>query len=412
MTAGRRSTAAGAALLALAGCAAPAAEAPAAADRPWDDVLAEADGQTVDLWMYGGEEAGNAYVDDVLAPAAAELGVTLRRVPVADTGDALNRVLSERQAGVTDGEVDLVWVNGENYAAGRQAGAWLCDWALDLPNRQYTDPEDPLLTNDFGVPVEGCESPWHKAQFTLVYDSARVPEPPTTLAGVLDWAQANPGRFTYPAPPDFTGSVFVRQVLTSVVGGNGGGDGGVPLEYSQEAYDEYAPQLFDRLAELAPALWRGGQTYPQSQQELDRLFADGEVDMTMTYGPATLTDLVTDGTFPGTTRVLTLEEGTFGNASFLALPSTSGDSAGAQVVADLALSPEQQVAKADPGTWGQFTVLDLDRLDEADRAAFTQVPASPVVPPYEELSENAQPELSADWVSPLDEGWRRSVLAP
>jgi putative spermidine/putrescine transport system substrate-binding protein len=409
VTAGRRSTAAGAALLALAGCAAPAAEAPQAADRPWDEVLAEADGQTVDLWMYGGEEAGNAYVDDVLAPAAAELGVTLRRVPVADTGDALNRVLSERQAGVTDGEVDLVWVNGENYAAGRQAGAWLCDWALDLPNRQYTDPGDPLLTNDFGVPVEGCESPWHKAQFTLVYDSARVPEPPTTLAGVLDWAQANPGRFTYPAPPDFTGSVFVRQVLTSVTGS---GDGGVPLEYSQEAYDKYAPQLFDRLAELAPALWRGGQTYLQSQQELDRLFADGEVDMTMTYGPATLTDLVTDGTFPGTTRVLTLEEGTFGNASFLALPSTSGDSAGAQVVADLALSPEQQVAKADPGTWGQFTVLDLDRLDEADRAAFTQLPASPVVPPYEELSENAQPELSADWVSPLDEGWRRSVLAP
>jgi putative spermidine/putrescine transport system substrate-binding protein len=408
VAAGRRSIAAGAALLTLAGCAAPASEAREAADRPWDEVLAEAEGQTVDLWMYGGDEAGNAYVDDVLAPAAAELGVTLRRVPVADTGDALDRVLSERQAGVTDGEVDLVWVNGENYAAGRQAGAWLCDWAQDLPNREYTDPEDPLLEKDFGVPVEGCESPWHKAQFTLVYDEARVPEPPTTLAGVLDWAEANPGRFTYPAPPDFTGSVFVRQVLSSV----SGGPGEVPLEYSPEAYEQYAPPLFDRLAELAPSLWRGGETYPQSQQELDRLFADGEVDMTMTYGPATLTDLVTDGTFPATTRVLPLEEGTFGNASFLAIPSTSGGSAGAQVVADLALSPEQQVAKADPGTWGQFTVLDLDRLDEADRAAFEQLPASPVVPPYEELAENAQPELSADWVAPLDEGWRRSVLAP
>ncbi len=408
MAAGRHSVAAGAAMLALGGCAAPASEAPVAADRPWDDVLAQAEGQTVDLWMYGGEEKGNAYVDDVLAPAAAELGVTLRRVPVADTGDALNRVLAERQAGVTDGEVDLVWVNGENYATGRQAGAWLCDWAQDLPNREHTDPVDPLLTNDFGVPVEGCESPWHKAQFTLVYDSARIPDPPTTLAGVLDWAQSNPGRFTYPAPPDFTGSVFVRQVLSSVPGG----PGEVPVEFSQEAYDEHAPELFDRLAELAPALWRGGESYPQSQQELDRLFADGEVDMTMTYGPATLTDLVADDTFPDTTRVLKLEEGTFGNASFLAIPSTSGDSAGAMVVADLALSPEQQAAKADPDTWGQFPVLDLDRLEDADRAAFERLPASPVVPPYEELSENAQPELSADWVAPLDEGWRRSVLAP
>jgi putative spermidine/putrescine transport system substrate-binding protein len=74
VTAARRPIAVGAALLALAGCAAPASEAPEAADRPWEDVLAEADGQTVDLWMYGGEEAGNAYVDGVLAPAAAELG--------------------------------------------------------------------------------------------------------------------------------------------------------------------------------------------------------------------------------------------------------------------------------------------------------------------------------------------------
>ena len=41
--------------------------------------------------------------------------MTLRRVPIADTGDALNRILAERQAGITDGDVDLVWVNGDNF---------------------------------------------------------------------------------------------------------------------------------------------------------------------------------------------------------------------------------------------------------------------------------------------------------
>jgi len=34
-----------------------------------------------------------------------------------------------------------------------------------------------------------------------------------------------------------------------------------------------------------------------------------------------------------------------------------------------------------------------------------------VVPSYEVISANAHPELSAEWVTPLDEGWRRSVLA-
>ncbi|WP_249522485.1 ABC transporter substrate-binding protein [Modestobacter marinus] len=396
-----------AAAVVLAGCAAPDAEAPVAEERSWEDVLAEAEGQTVDLWMYGGDVQGNAYVDDVLAPAAAELGVTLRRVPIADTGDAVNRVLSERQADVTDGEVDLVWVNGDNFATGRQAGAWLCDWTSMLPNMAGTDPDDPLLTTVNGTPVDGCEAPWHKAQFSLVHDAARVPDPPTTLAGVLDWAEANPGRFTYPAAPDFTGSAFLRQVLYSV----SGGVDEVPLEHSDEAYDELSPALYDRLAELAPSLWRGGDTYPQTQQELDQLFADGQVDMTMTYGPATLDDLVADGTFPETTRVLPLEEGTLGNASFLAIPSTSGDQAGAMVVADLALSPEQQLTKARPEVWGQFTVLDLDRLSDDERAGFEALPDSAVVPSYEELSAGADPELSAGWVTPLDDGWRREVAA-
>jgi putative spermidine/putrescine transport system substrate-binding protein len=400
--------AAGALALALGACAAPAASERAAAEpRSWEDVLAEADGQTVRFWMYGGDEKGNAYVDDVLAPAAAELGVTVERVPIADTADAVNRVLSETQADVTDGEVDLIWINGANFATGRQAGAWLCGWTSMLPGTELLDPEDPLLSTDFGVPVEGCESPWHKAQFTLVYDEARVDGPPSSMAELLEWIRDNPGRFTYPAPPDFTGSVFVREVLYAV----SGGVEELPLEFSQEAYDELAPALFEELQALEPSLWREGSTYPQTLQELDQLYADGEVDMTMTYGPATLPQLVADGTFPQTTRALLLEEGTIGNASFLAIPATSGSSAGAMVVADLALAPEQQLAKAEPDTWGQYTVLDLDRLPDDVRARFEALPASEVVPPYEELSAGADPELGPRWVTAIDEGWRRQVAA-
>lgn len=390
----------------LAACAAPGAPA-TESDRSWAEIKEEAEGQTVSLWMWGGDPKGNAYVDDVLVPAAERAGVTLRRVPVADTKEALNQVIAERQAGRTDGSVDLVWVNGDNFATGLQAGAWRCGWADDLPNMQYTDPEDPLLTSDFGTPVEGCEAPWHKAQFTLVYDSAKIADPPTSLAGVLDWAQQNPGRFTYPAPPDFTGAAFVRQLLYSVSGGHES----VPAEFDQAAYDELTPALWERLREVAPALWRNGRTYPRDSAALDKLFAQGQVDMTMTYGPATLTELVADGTFPETTRVLPLDEGTLGNASFLAIPSTSGSSAGAMVVADLALSPEQQRLKADPGIWGQFTVLDEDRLPADEQEAFGELPDSPVVPPYPVLSRNANPELSSAWVPALDEGWRRAVLA-
>ncbi|WP_201276538.1 ABC transporter substrate-binding protein [Marisediminicola senii] len=399
--------AAATAMLALAGCSAPSPEAATSGFDSWDDVVDEAQGQTVQLWMYGGDEQGNAYVDDVLAPAVAEQGVTLERVPVSDTADALNRVLTELQAGRTDdGTVDLIWVNGANFSTGKQAGAWLCDWTGLLPNMEKTAADDPLLSDDFGTPVDGCEVPWHKAQFTLAYNADVVTDPPTTLQGVLDWARANPGRFTYPAPPDFTGSVFVREVLSSVSGGSDA----VPLAYDDESFDELTPALYAELADLAPSLWREGDTYPASGDELNQLYADGQVDMTMTYGPATLTDLVATGVYPAGTRILTLDEGTVGNASFLGLPSNSESAAGAMVVANTTLSVEQQVAKADPEAWGQFTVLDYDTLTADEQRLFDALPESAVVPSYDVLSRSANPELSAEWVPPLDDGWRTDVL--
>jgi putative spermidine/putrescine transport system substrate-binding protein len=372
----------------------------------WSSIEADARGQEVSLWMWGGDSRGNAYVDDVLAPAAQRLGVTLDRVPVADTKEALNRILAERQAGRADGSVDLVWVNGDNFATGRQAGVWRCGWSSMLPNMRFTDPSDPLLAEDFGTDVDGCESPWHKAQFTLVYDAGRVPDPPASLDELVRWAEKNPGRFAYPAPPDFTGSAFLRQMLYSVSGGHEN----VPGRFDQDSYERLSPALWRRLRDLAPLLWRGGRTYPRDSVALDRLFAEGQVDMTMTYGPATLTELVEEGTFPQTTRVLRLDEGTVGNASFLAIPVTSSDHAGAMVVANLALSPEQQRLKADPRVWGQFTVLDERRLSSQDRRAFEALPQSSIVPPYSELAESADPELASGWVRALDEGWRRNVL--
>lgn len=94
------------------GCAAPDPTPQTVGAQDWSSVLARAQGQTVSLWMYNGDSQGNAYVDTVLTLAVAAHWVTLRRVPVADTSDALPRVLAERQAGLSNGSVDLVWSTG------------------------------------------------------------------------------------------------------------------------------------------------------------------------------------------------------------------------------------------------------------------------------------------------------------
>lgn len=349
-------------------------------------MVAQAHGQTVRWWMYGGDTRVNRYVDEVVRPAAARLGVVLQRVPVTDTADAVQRVVAEQRAGRrSGGSVDLIWINGANFAQGAGAGLWLRNWAPLLPNARYVDWSDLTVARDFGVPVEGQESPWSRAQFVLAYDSRRLAWPPASFQKLLGYAKAHPGRFTYPAPPDFTGSAFVRQAV--------------------QAMGEDA--AFALLRELKPLQWRGGAAFPGSEAELDRLFGDGQVDLAMSYDPSFVLTGVQRGEFPRSTRPFVLDSGTLANTSYVTIPADAGHRAGALVVANLLLSAELQAAKADPRQLGVPTVLDLSRLRPEQRRLFAGQQSGPYL--LADFGREVE-ELPAGRVPALDARWKREVL--
>ncbi len=397
------------ALLALlAACGAPAAPpAPAAPDpADWDAVLAQARGQTVRWYAYGGDEAYNRYIDGHVTTELAALGVTLQRVPVADTADAVNKVLGEQQAGRTaDGTVDAIWINGENFATGKQAGLWFCGYPAQLPNARYIDAADPAVARDFGVPVDGCEAAWTRSNSALVYDSARMGPADVASLGALEaWARANPGRFTYPAPPDFTGSMVVRTFLYDTAGGP------APLAgaFDEARFAPLADRLFARLEALEPALWRAGATYPTSQDAVEQLYATGEVAAYFTYGPGTVAAKVADGVYPAGTRAAVPDVGNIGNVANVAIPVNSPNKAGALVLANLLQDPRSQLRFYAEG--GVYPVVALDRLPDDLRRQFAAVPVSPSVPTLDQLTARAQPELEPAYVTAVDDGWTARVL--
>ncbi len=372
---------------AVAACGGDAGRTSAPAESAsFEATLREARGQKVRWWLFGGDERVNEYVDERVAPAAQRLGVELRRVPVADTADAVHRVVAQRRAGKeSGGAVDLIWINGENFAAGKRAGLWLEDWLDGLPNSQYLDLEDPTIARDFQVPVEGQEAPWTRAVFVYSHDAARVPEPPRTFDALLEWAEANPGRFTYPAPPDFTGSAFVRQVV--------------------QAMGEDA--AFAYLGRLKPLMYREGEVLPKSEAELNELFANGQVEFAMSYDASFVQSGVRRGQFPRSARPFLLEGGALTNVSFVTIPADAAHRAGAQVVANLLLDPRLQAAKADPQVLGHPTVLDLDRLPAVAQERFARAASSPYL--LEDFGR-LRAELPADEVTRLEERWKREIL--
>ena len=110
--------------------------APVAGTAPFDALLEEARGEEVRWWMYGGDARVNAYVDEYVVPAARRRGVRSRRVPVADTADAVQRVVAQRRAGRA-AAVRSTW-SGSTARTSRpasSAGLWLEDWVSPAAER-------------------------------------------------------------------------------------------------------------------------------------------------------------------------------------------------------------------------------------------------------------------------------------
>ncbi|WP_439477980.1 ABC transporter substrate-binding protein [Brevundimonas sp.] len=388
----------------LAGCGRPSPnDAPSVSD--WPGILDQARGQTMHWYAWGGDARINAYIAWVAEQVAERHDIRLVHVKAADTAGLLNQLVADKTSGRSrDGRTDLVWINGENFAAARRAGLLFGPFADALPNWTLVDTVGkPATVRDFMLDTEGFEAPWGLAQLTFFHDAARLPAPPRTLTELLAWTRANPGRFTYPAPPDFVGSTFLKQALHDLMA-----DAALlarPLE--QASFDAVTAPLWRYLDALHPWAWRRGRSYPQDAPTFMRLMEDQEIDLAFGFNPAEAASAVIAGRLPASARAYTLRGGTIQNSHFVAIPFNAPSRAAALVTADFLLSPGAQARKADPSVWGDATVLAVDRLEPHARAAFTgNRRHHPSLPSAEDLARNlAEPHGS--WQRPLEDGWRR-----
>lgn len=325
-------------------------------------------------------------------------------MPLQDTSEAVTRVIAERTAGRnTDGTVDLIWINGPNFLALKARGLLYGPFARRLPNDGYVDTREKSSSLfDFTVPVDGYESPWRKAQLVLIYDSARVRDPPRDIPGLLAWARRHPGRFTHPDVHNFLGVTFLEQALYALAP-----DPAVLQRPATDAtFARATAPLWAWYDALRPLLWRHGREFPASGPAERQLLDDGELDMILSFNPLEAAVDVDAGLLPPTVRTDVLAGGTLGNTSFVAIPYNSPHKAAAMVVANFLLAPSTQARAADIHVLGSLTVLDLNKLPPADRARFRALPTSPLVPTRAALRD-VLPEPHPSWARRLVAAWAK-----
>jgi len=398
-------------LAAPGGCAAPdgrnntstQVEIESLAGRSWDSVVARARGTTV-LWrMWRGDASINAFVDGWVAPRLGErFGITLEAVE-GQGPEIVNALVTEREAGRGRGTASLVWINGETFSQLRQERLLAGPWSGRLPNGACVDSASAFVARDFGQDPAGYESPWGTVQFALIFDTARTPRPPRTVAELAGWIHAHPGRFTH--DQGFTGTTFLKGVMYALAGGVDKLQGG----FDEGRYASARDTLFAWLRDLSPDFWRGGVTYPTEVAAMHRLFANGEIDFTMSYNHNEVVTKVRQGVLPPTSRALLLRDGTIANTHYVGIPFNAPNPAGAMVVADFLLSAEAQYEKQRPSVWGDGSVCARAALPAEWRARFATLDGDHLALAPDSLRRYARPEVAPEYHARLVNDWRRII---
>ena len=371
----------------------------------WDEIVEAAKGTTVTFYGWGGDENRNNWLNTTVAQYVKEnYDITLEVVGM-NIDDILAKLSGEKQAGAAKGSIDMIWINGENFYSAKDNGLLWGPFTDKLPNMEaYIDLNDPETLNDFCMPIEGYEAPYAKAQMVMYADTAVTPDLPTSAAELMEFAKANPGKVTYPALPDFTGSAFVRNIIYELCGWE-------QFQTMEADYDTVKAAIepaLEYLRQLNPYLWNEGKTFPESSTTVDSMFADGELVMSMSYGPFSVSTGIDQGIYTETTQTFVFENGTIGNTNYMAIGFNSPNKAGAMVVINAIISGEIQLTQY--AQLRELPVVATEKLSAEELAAFDAVDLGKGVLSQAELLAHRLPEMPASLVPIIEQIWLAEVV--
>ena len=370
----------------------------------FEELEKKAEKTTIYFYMWGGDARINSWVDNFVSASLKEkYDITLVRIAM-DAPVFINKLLAEKITGREKGSIDLLWINGENFKKAMEEGLLYGPFSHILPNIELTDPDSTAF--DFGYPVNGFEVPYGRAQFVFEYDSEKITQPPDSVEKLISWVKENPGRFTYPQPPDFTGSAFIRHLFYHAAGGHEQFMG----QFDRDLYEKTLPEFRKILKEIKPYLWREGKSYPADKARLDLLFEQGEIDFNMSYTQSGAQGRIIDGRYPQTVRTFVFKSGSLSNMHFTAVPFNAFNKPGAIIVSNFLLSPEAQLSKNKPENWGDFTVLDLNKLTDDKKLLFENLDLGEATLPVDILNRYAVPEILPEYVEEMTGDWAGIVL--
>ena len=372
--------------------------------KSWEQITADAKGQTVTMMMWQGDPLINKYMTDFVVPQVkSKYNIQLNIV--GGQGNAIvSALMSEMEAGKEKSELDMMWINGETFFQLREIQALHGPFVEQLPNNKFLNWENEFISNDFQQPVNGMECPWGNVQMAWIYDSTRVQQPPMNMAELAQWVKANPGKFTI--PNEFTGMTLLKAWLIELSGSKDGLKG----PFNEARYKELSEKLWTYINDIKPYMWNQGKSFPAGVSQLHQLLVSGEVTFSLSNNDAEVDNKILQGIFLKTFKAYVPSGGTIQNSHYLGVVNRSAHKEAAMVVCNFMISPEAQFEKMKPDVWGDATVLNIDKLEGDWKEKFNNIPGRANAPKRSEIQQYALMEPAAEYMIRLFEDFRKQVI--
>jgi putative thiamine transport system substrate-binding protein len=345
----------------------------------WQQTLKAAKGQSVYFYAWGGSKAVNEYLRWATREIAQQYRIRLIHVKVTDPSEPVSRLKAENGR---SSAIDLMWVNGENFAYLKQQDFLLGNLWSDIPNSAFLAVDKLPITVDFGEPMDGFEVPWGIGQFNLIAENLVYQQPQVSAKSLLHIAKHNPKKMTYPRPPEFHGTTFLKQLLVDLTDA----DTHLYQLVTKQSQEELLPVLWQYLDQLHPHLWQQGKAFPSSAAEQLLLYQQKTLSMAVSFNPNQwLKEKSTQQISESSVRRY-FTDGAITNSHNLAIPKSAPSPEAAKVVINFMLSEKAQKEKF-TGVWGDPSVI-TSLFDE-------------------KATMHAHPELHSSWHVLIEEAWQQ-----
>lgn len=276
-----------------------------------------------------------------------------------------------------------VFVDSEFIPEASQASLLYPVSASNVPNMSN------IISVDKGTPGE---MPYRGSAVVIAYNSKQVSSPPTTLAGVLSWIKANPGKFSYNNPNDGgSGQGFVQAVLDqslpdSTVTGLAG---------AEDTADQSQWQAgWSTLKALGPDIYQ--HTYPTGNTPVLNLLAQGQINLAPVWSDQFLA-AIQQGAMPSYIHAVSITSPAMpGGPAFLGIPKNAPNIPDILKLFNWILEPAQQ-AQIVTQISG-YPSITQSMLPQSVQSTFGQLNTADEAPFY-----------SADASADMDNQWQRNV---